>query len=129
MRLVFELFGFAYVRLLVGHFERGPALAGQQVSPYDAFVGLAQFLFHASTWANKVCYLQDLFTAPHPRGNGVARLLIQEVARQARVERAARYYWLTQENNSLARVLYDRVATHNGFILYDFELVGAPDAL
>jgi hypothetical protein len=54
----------------------------------------------------------------------VARALIQEVARQARIERASRYYWLTQENNAVARVLYESVARYNGFIRYDFALTG-----
>ena len=39
-------------------------------------VGIAHFLRHASTTAADVCYLQDLFTAPEARGNGVARALI-----------------------------------------------------
>ena len=85
-------------------------------------IGIAHYLFHTSAWAAKICYLQDLFVAPEVRGKGTARALIEAVAAAAREARAARYYWLTQENNTVARVLYDKVAKHNGFIRYDFPL-------
>lgn len=85
-------------------------------------VGIAHYLFHTSVWARTNCYLQDLFTAPARRGGGVARALIEAVAVQARAQGAARYYWLTQEHNAVARVLYDKVAKHRGFIRYDFPL-------
>ena len=85
-------------------------------------VGIAHYLFHTSVWARSNCYLQDLFTLPSARGHGVARSLIEAVAAQARVHGAARYYWLTQERNAVARTLYDKVAKHLGFIRYDFPL-------
>jgi len=85
-------------------------------------VGIAHYLFHTSTWTQTACYLQDLFTTHEARGNGVARLLIEAVAHQAQERGATRYYWLTQENNAVARVLYEKVAKHNGFIRYDFPL-------
>lgn len=86
------------------------------------FVGIAHYLFHTSTWAPSVCYLQDLFTAPDARGKGVARALIGAVAERARAQGASRYYWLTQEHNDVARVLYEKIAKYNGFIRYDFAL-------
>src|SRR5258706_13898122 len=44
-------------------------------------VGITHFLFHTATWAEQVCYLQDLFVDPEVRGRGVARALIAAVAR------------------------------------------------
>jgi GNAT superfamily N-acetyltransferase len=85
-------------------------------------VGIAHFLHHASTWADRVCYLQDLYTDESARGQGVASALIEAVAVRARQAGAARYYWLTQENNAVARSLYDKVARFNGFIRYDGRL-------
>jgi len=85
-------------------------------------VGIAHFLFHTSIWAPKVCYLQDLFTLHEARGRGVARALIQAVAQEARKHSARRYYWLTHEDNAVARALYDKVGKYNGFIRYDFSL-------
>lgn len=83
-------------------------------------VGLAHYLFHASTWAQSVCYPQDLYTVPSARGAGVARALIEATAERARQHGAQRFYWLTQENNVVARRLYEKVARYNGFIRYDF---------
>ncbi len=110
-------FDAAWNRVLLANDIRGlgAKLDGQ-------LVGIAHFIFHSSTWASSVCYLQDLFTLPEARGKGVARALIIEVANQARIYGAQRYYWLTQEHNSIARVLYDKVAKYNGFIRYDFAL-------
>jgi GNAT superfamily N-acetyltransferase len=85
-------------------------------------VGIAHYLFHASAWADRVCYLQDLFTAEVARGRGVARGLIDAVARQSQEGGATRLYWLTQAHNATARALYDRVAEHRGFIRYDHPL-------
>jgi GNAT superfamily N-acetyltransferase len=85
-------------------------------------VGLVHYLFHASTWASGVCYLQDLFVDPAVRGQGVGEALIEHVAAVARERGAARLYWLTQAHNARARALYDRVAQHKGFIRYDFPM-------
>ena len=93
----------------------------------DDLVGIAHFLFHASVWARTSCYLQDLLTFPAARRKGIARLLIEAVAAEARARRAARYYWHTQEHNDVARVLYDKVGKHVGFIRYDYSLAKPGD--
>ncbi len=85
-------------------------------------VGLAHYLFHTSPWSMTVCYLEDLFVAPEARGHGVAKALIEAVARVARESGASRFYWSTHESNRTARALYDKVAKHVGFIRYDFPL-------
>ena len=85
-------------------------------------VGFTHYLFHTSAWVDEVCYLQDLFTAPARRGQGVARALIGAVADAAKARGAARLYWLTQEHNTPARTLYDKLAQYRGFIRYDHPL-------
>jgi len=102
-------------------------MAGTQVHGLAAWhgerlVGIAHYLFHASTWASSACYLQDLFTAPDARGLGAGRALIEAVGREAQARGASRCYWLTQAHNATARRLYDRLARHNGFIRYDYPL-------
>ena len=52
----------------------------------------------------------------------MARALIEAVADEAATAGAARFYWMTQAHNAVARALYDRVAAHKGFIRYDFPL-------
>ena len=85
-------------------------------------VGITHFLTHVSTTAADVCYLQDLFTAPEARGQGVARALIAKVTEWARAHECSRVYWSTQETNTTARRLYDQVALNRGFILYQISL-------
>lgn len=85
-------------------------------------VGIVHFLVHANTSAPDVCYLQDLFTAEAARGRGVGRRLIEAVAARARERGCSRVYWMTQESNTVARALYDRVAEYRGFIRYQMQL-------
>ncbi|HEV7447962.1 MAG TPA: GNAT family N-acetyltransferase, partial [Steroidobacteraceae bacterium] len=86
-------------------------------------VGLAHYLFHRSTTRlNDVCYMQDLFTAENRRGLGVGRQLILAVYEAARAAGSSRVYWQTQVTNEAGRALYDKVAHHQGFIVYTHEL-------
>jgi GNAT superfamily N-acetyltransferase len=84
--------------------------------------GITHFLVHPSTTNPDVCYLEDLFTAPEYRGRGVARALIDAVARWAAEHGCCRVYWHTRESNATARLLYDKVARYNGFIMYAMKL-------
>lgn len=85
-------------------------------------VGLTHYLFHRSTTKlEPVCYLQDLFTDPARRGQGVGRALIEGVYEQARLAGAKRVYWQTHVTNEAGRTLYDKVAEHRGFIVYTHE--------
>lgn len=89
----------------------------------DRLIGLTHYLFHRSTTRIELtCYLQDLFTAPSARGRGAGRALIQGVYDAARLAGISRVYWQTQESNAAARLLYDKVAKHAGFIVYAHEL-------
>ena len=82
-------------------------------------LGLAHYMFHRSMIAiENVCYLQDLFTLPEARGQGVGRALIAAVAAEARATRASRLYWHTHQTNVTAQALYDKLAEKTGFIVY-----------
>lgn len=82
-------------------------------------VGLVHYFFHRHTWkVEKVCYLQDLFTAPDARGKGVGRALIEAVYVKADQEKAPTVYWTTQHFNETARRLYDDVGNLTPFIKY-----------
>jgi GNAT superfamily N-acetyltransferase len=84
--------------------------------------GITHFLVHARTTAADVCYLEDLFTAAEHRGKGVARALIGAVRDWADARGCSRVYWQTRETNATARLLYDKVATNSGFIVYEIDL-------
>ena len=84
--------------------------------------GFAHYLFHRSTTRlHDVCYLQDLYTVEHLRGKGIGRQLILAVYEAARVAGSSRVYWQTQASNAKGRALYDKVARHDGFIVYAHE--------
>ena len=86
-------------------------------------VGIAHYLFHRSTTRlNDVCYLHDLFTVEQLRGRGIGRRLIQAVYDAARAAGSSRVYWQTKATNAPGRALYDKVAEHQGFIVYAHEL-------
>jgi len=89
------------------------------VNADDDLVGLVHYIFHRSGWTvAPVCYLQDLYADPSVRGTGVGRALIEAVYEKADEAGAASVYWLTQEFNTTARHLYDRVARQTPFIKY-----------
>ena len=91
---------------------------------YDGgIVGITHFLFHAHGWTMAPsCYLQDLYVDAAARGLGAGRALIEAVGVRARESGADRMYWMTNAANATARSLYDRIATHRGFIKYDYAL-------
>ena len=82
-------------------------------------VGLTHYLFHRHGWKiENVCYLQDLYADPDVRGTGVGRALIEAVYQAADKEGAPSVYWLTQDFNTEARKLYDRIGQVSPFIKY-----------
>ena len=82
-------------------------------------VGLVHWIFHRSCWTvSDYCYLQDLYVAETVRGGGVGRALIEQVYAAAQAAGANRVHWLTQADNTQARMLYDRIANHSGFVQY-----------
>lgn len=86
-------------------------------------IGFVHWLTHPATWsAGPYCYLEDLFVAPDTRGTGAGRALIAHVADWGRAHGSSKVYWLTHETNTTARGLYDRVATHTGFVHYEMGL-------
>lgn len=85
----------------------------------EELLGLVHYIFHRTTIAiEPTCYLQDLFTSAHARGQGVATALINAVYEQAKRAGAHRVYWLTHETNHTAMRLYDQVADRSGFVVY-----------
>jgi GNAT superfamily N-acetyltransferase len=89
------------------------------VDKSDQLIGLVHFLYHVNTSTLRPkCYLQDLFVDPKARVGGAGRALIEEVYAAATSADAVEVYWNTQEFNSVARVLYDRVGERTPFIKY-----------
>ena len=86
----------------------------------DHPVGLVHYIFHEHMWRPEgSCYLQDLYSDPQVRGTGVGRALIEAVYSAADAKGVPRVYWLTQDFNTTARKLYDRIGKLSPFIKYD----------
>jgi GNAT superfamily N-acetyltransferase len=82
-------------------------------------VGLVHYLFHRHMWKiENVVYLQDLYADPEVRGRGVGRKLIEAVYQAADAAGCPSVYWLTQDFNTEARRLYDRIGKLSPFIRY-----------
>jgi len=104
-------------------FDPAEPVFGLVAESNGQLLGLTHYLFHRSTTRIELtCYLQDLFTAPSARGQGVGRALIQGVYERAKAAEIKRVYWQTHTTNSAGRLLYDKVAKHMGFIVYSQDV-------
>ncbi len=82
-------------------------------------VGLVHWIYHLHNWKiEDVIYLQDLYADPSVRGAGVGRALIEHVYEVADQGETPTVYWMTQEFNTTARRLYDRIAAKTVFVQY-----------
>lgn len=100
-----------------------PVHAFVAVGDDGALLGLVHYLFHRSTTRiEPTCYLQDLFTSPDACGRGVGRALIQAVYAAVRDAGGKRVYWQTHTSNAAGRALYDKLAQHQGFIVYAHDV-------
>ena len=86
-------------------------------------VGLTHYLSHRHAWkVEAVIYLQDLYVDPTVRGTGAGRALIEADYAVADAAGTPAVYWLTQDFNAQARMLYDRLAAVTPFIRYNRKL-------
>ncbi|MBX3653943.1 MAG: GNAT family N-acetyltransferase [Ramlibacter sp.] len=82
-------------------------------------VGFANCVVHQNTWElQAVCYLEDLYVAPAARGQGAGKAMIEWLRNAMRPEGWARIYWVTHQDNLLARDLYDQFTPADGFVRY-----------
>ena len=85
--------------------------------------GFAIHHAHCSSWvAGEDVYLEDLFVAPHARGTGVGRALIEDLIALGRAQGWHRLYWHTGHDNLAARRLYDSFCEEDGHIRYRLTL-------
>lgn len=68
-----------------------------------------------------VAYLQDLYTDASTRRRGVGRALILTVQQWSIDQGCSTLYWQTKAVNAGARLLYDSLAEHRGFVIYHLD--------
>lgn len=85
----------------------------------DVLVGFTHVILHPNTWnTTDCCYLEDLYASENVRGQGVGRALIEQVYAFANEKDCNRVYWVTQEDNTSARKLYDNIASLTDMVQY-----------
>ena len=110
------VYAATFAKLLPGGSD---AMHGLIAEKDGAPLGLVHYIFHEHCWKPEgVTYLQDLFVTRAARGTGAGRALIEAVYGAADAAGKPGVYWMTQEFNAPARLLYDRIATLTPFIKY-----------
>ncbi len=85
----------------------------------NKLIGITHVVLHPNTWnTTQCCYLEDLYVDDAIRGQGVGRQLIEYVYNFANKKSCNRVYWVTQENNTPARAIYDTLATQTDMVQY-----------
>lgn len=88
-------------------------------------VGFATVYFsYSSVIAEKVAVLNDLYTHPDFREQGIGRKLIEHCRQFAETKGAVRLQWLTAAQNETAQHLYDSMETKKSawyFYAYDLD--------
>ncbi|WOF21487.1 GNAT family N-acetyltransferase [Microbacterium betulae] len=88
----------------------------------DVPIGLANLRWFARpSTATRGLYVDDLFTSPEARHQGVAQALLHRAAELAGEGGASVVRWITAEGNADARRLYDRVAVATPWVTYDLK--------
>jgi GNAT superfamily N-acetyltransferase len=83
-------------------------------------VGFAHHRLYARpSEGGKGLFLDDLFTLPDLRGQGVGRALIERLADIARENGCSKVRWVTAEDNVVGQRLYDRIAQRTTWLTYD----------
>lgn len=86
-------------------------------------IGFATVVLHDFTWSDRPAgLLHDLFVRSDVRGAGAGRALIEHVIEWGKREGWNRVYWMTKEDNAVARRLYDTFAPADGFVRYRVAL-------
>lgn len=82
-------------------------------------LGFANYVLHPYTWGEgQICYLEDLFVRPEARGQGAGRALIEALIQLSQERGWDRLYWVTHEDNTTARKLYDSFGKADDYVRY-----------
>jgi GNAT superfamily N-acetyltransferase len=84
-----------------------------------AVAGFAHCVVHHATWViAPSCYLEDLFTHPDYRRQGIARAMMERLLETCRARGYSRLYWHTHQDNARARALYEQYVPADAFVRY-----------
>ena len=82
------------------------------------------YFFLSSVQARTQCILNDLYTVPEVRGQGIGRALIEHCRRHARQLGFDQLTWQTERSNETAQRLYDRLgAERSEWLTYSLPVL------
>ena len=100
-----------------------PLLCFVAVDDAGTIVGFAHVREQPDTFtAGPGWYLDDLFTDPDARGQGIATTLIEAISEHAARHGGGTLRWITAVDNERAQRVYDRVATRTTWVTYEKEI-------
>ena len=81
-------------------------------------VGIALYFYNYSTWKGKFLYLEDLVVAEAHRGNGLGKMLLDALVKEAKANGANRVGWQVLDWNEPAIKFYESLGSSldNGWI-------------
>ena len=86
-------------------------------------LGLLHYVLHLTTGSvEPICYMQDVYTNPDHRRQGIAKALITDLVRFGKQESWNRIYWLAEEDNLAAQTLYEDMGVKLNFTLHIWPL-------
>lgn len=77
-----------------------------------AIMGLALYYFKYSTWKGKCLFLEDIIVTESMRGQGIGRLLFEEVVKVAKDTNVRRMEWQVLDWNAPAISFYQKYKAH-----------------
>ncbi|GGF82162.1 GNAT family N-acetyltransferase [Wenyingzhuangia marina] len=81
----------------------------------EELIGMALFYYRYSTWKGKTLHLEDLIVKETARGNGVGKLLYNEVLKYAHQQKLKRVEWAVLNWNTPAVNFYE----NSGAVVFD----------
>jgi ribosomal protein S18 acetylase RimI-like enzyme len=99
--------------------DEGSPVNGLVAEVEGRCVALLHYVLHPTTGhLADVCYLQDVYVDPAYRQRGLAKALIQGLAALAQSKGWARVYWLAEQDNQPAQMLYKSLGVRLNFSLH-----------
>ena len=91
-------------------FSENPRLYCLIVENETGILGYATYMFEFSTWdANFYTHMDCLYLRPHARGFGLGEKLIQEIAKESKINDSQLIQWQTPVFNERAIKFYHRI--------------------
>ena len=102
--------------------DSGHSITGFVAESSGSLLGFAHLREQADTFrAGPSWFLDDLFTAPAARGQGVGSALIAALKAHGASHGGGDLRWITAADNETAQHLYDTLASKTSWVMYEVD--------